>query len=169
MSSWFAGVGIPLPTIYGAQGIIFVFILQFFPFVFLLVTSGLRTIDQTVEDAARNLGSSELRSFFTVLAPILLLGIGAWALRFALFSGFASNSDALWMLFLGICIHGMCYDFIFVMGRMYVDKHASEDIRARQSSNSTWFSSFLNQPFPSLRFGQRVRNTLLWTATPRTT
>ena len=61
---------------------------------------------------------------------ILLLGIGAWALRFALCSGFASNSDALWMLFLGICIHGMCYDFIFVMGRMYVDKHASEDIRA---------------------------------------
>ena len=61
---------------------------------------------------------------------ILLLGIGAWALRFALFSAFASNSDALWMLFLGICIHGMCYDFIFVMGRMYVDKHASEDIRA---------------------------------------
>ena len=61
---------------------------------------------------------------------ILLLGIGAWALRFALFSAFASDSDALWMLFLGICIHGMCYDFIFVMGRMYVDKHASEDIRA---------------------------------------
>ncbi len=61
---------------------------------------------------------------------ILLLGIGAWALRFSLFSAFASNNDALWMLFLGICIHGMCYDFIFVMGRMYVDKHASEDIRA---------------------------------------
>ena len=61
---------------------------------------------------------------------ILLLGIGAWALRFTLFSVFASNADALWMLFLGICIHGMCYDFIFVMGRMYVDKHASTDIRA---------------------------------------
>jgi nucleoside transporter len=61
---------------------------------------------------------------------ILLLGIGSWALRFALFSAFVSHADALWMLFLGICIHGMCYDFIFVMGRMYVDKHASEDIRA---------------------------------------
>jgi nucleoside transporter len=61
---------------------------------------------------------------------VLLLGIGAWALRFALFSAFVNHSGALWMLFLGICIHGMCYDFIFVMGRMYVDKHASADIRA---------------------------------------
>lgn len=61
---------------------------------------------------------------------ILLVGIAAWAVRFALFASFVSQRDALWMLFLGIGVHGMCYDFIFVMGRMYVDKHAGEDIRA---------------------------------------
>lgn len=61
---------------------------------------------------------------------ILLLGMAAWAVRFALFAQFNSQRDALWLLFAGIGLHGMCYDFIFVMGRMYVDRHASEDIRA---------------------------------------
>jgi nucleoside transporter len=60
---------------------------------------------------------------------ILLIGIGAWALRFGLFAFFHQNPSALWMLFTGILLHGMCYDFIFVMGRMYVDKRAGEDIR----------------------------------------
>lgn len=61
---------------------------------------------------------------------VLLVGIGAWALRFGLFAAFASNPAALWMLFVGICLHGMCYDFVFVMGRMYVDKRAGADVRA---------------------------------------
>lgn len=60
---------------------------------------------------------------------ILVLGMVAWALRFGLFSIFDSHRDALWMLYLGIAIHGMCYDFIFVMGRMYVDSRATPDIR----------------------------------------
>ena len=61
---------------------------------------------------------------------VLLIGIAAWAVRFGLFAAFVGNPAALWMLFVGICVHGMCYDFIFVMGRMYVDKHAGPDIRA---------------------------------------
>ena len=60
---------------------------------------------------------------------ILMLGIGAWAVRFGLFAMFPQSPSALWMLYTGILVHGMCYDFIFVMGRMYVDKRASEDIR----------------------------------------
>lgn len=80
VSGWFADIGIQLPSIYGAKGIIFVFILQFFPFVFLMMSSALRTIDQSVEDAARNLGSRELRSFFTVLLPNLVPSITTGAL-----------------------------------------------------------------------------------------
>ncbi|MCO5071647.1 MAG: iron ABC transporter permease [Rhizobiaceae bacterium] len=80
LSQMFADVGISLPSIYGAPGIIFVFTLQFFPFVFLLVSSGLKSIDQSVEDAARNLGSGEGRTFFTVIAPLLLPSITTGAL-----------------------------------------------------------------------------------------
>ncbi len=60
---------------------------------------------------------------------ILMLGIAAWAVRFGLFGMFSQSPSALWMLFTGILVHGMCYDFIFVMGRMYVDQRAGEDIR----------------------------------------
>jgi len=60
---------------------------------------------------------------------ILVVGMAAWALRFGLFSAFDGQRDAQWMLYLGIAVHGMCYDFIFVMGRMYVDLRATEDIR----------------------------------------
>ena len=60
---------------------------------------------------------------------ILLVGIAAWAVRFGLFTLFDQNREALWMLFVGIGVHGMCYDYIFVMGRMYVDRHATVDIR----------------------------------------
>jgi nucleoside transporter len=60
---------------------------------------------------------------------ILLVGMAAWTLRFGLLSWFDVQRDALWMLFLAIAIHGMCYDYIFVMGRMYVDNRASPEIR----------------------------------------
>ena len=92
ISGWAAELGLTLPSIYGAQGIIFVFILQFFPFVFLMVSSGLRAIDQSIEDAARNLGSSELRSFFTVIVPLLIPSIttGALLVFVAAFSEFGT-------------------------------------------------------------------------------
>jgi iron(III) transport system permease protein len=76
----FAQWGVMLPSIYGAPGVIFVFALQFFPFVFLLVSSGLKTIDQSVEDAATNLGSGEWRIFRTVLLPLLRPSISTAAL-----------------------------------------------------------------------------------------
>lgn len=75
LTRFFGEFGIPLPSIYGAPGIIFVFTLQFFPFVFLLVSSGLKSIDQSVEDAARNLGSGEFATFVKVIAPLLLPSI----------------------------------------------------------------------------------------------
>ena len=75
-----AEYGISLPSIYGAQGIIFVFTLHYFPFVFLLVSSGLKSIDQSIEDAARNLGSSELATFRKVIAPLLAPSISTGAL-----------------------------------------------------------------------------------------
>ncbi len=60
---------------------------------------------------------------------ILVLGMIAWTLRFLLFSGYDSQRDASWMLYLGIALHGMCYDYIFVMGRMFVDSRANVQIR----------------------------------------
>ena len=61
---------------------------------------------------------------------ILVLGMTAWAVRFGCFAYFNETPTAVWALFGGLLLHGMCYDFIFVMGRMYVDKFAGESLRA---------------------------------------
>jgi MFS family permease len=60
---------------------------------------------------------------------MLLIGMAAWALRYFLFA-FGNNSSMLWMWILGILLHGICYDFFFVTGQLYVDKKAPEDVRA---------------------------------------
>jgi nucleoside transporter len=58
---------------------------------------------------------------------MLILGMGAWVLRYICFA-YGSDS-AQWMLYAGIILHGVCYDFFFVTGYMYTEKKAGESIK----------------------------------------
>jgi nucleoside transporter len=61
---------------------------------------------------------------------MLMLGMLAWVARFTLFAG-AALSASFWVIMLGILIHGICYDFFFVTGQIYLDKKTSRSIRGQ--------------------------------------
>ena len=61
---------------------------------------------------------------------MLMIGMGAWVLRYALFA-LAAPSAVFWMIFTGIVLHGICYDFFFVTGQIYVDKKSTPAIRGQ--------------------------------------
>lgn len=59
---------------------------------------------------------------------MVLIGMVAWFLRYICFAhGDADNN--LWMLYTGIILHGICYDFFFVTGYMYTEQKAGEKIK----------------------------------------
>lgn len=56
---------------------------------------------------------------------VLALGMAAWALRYAIFA----VNGPLPFLLIGVALHGICFDFFFAAGFIYVDKAAAADIR----------------------------------------
>ena len=73
-------LGIPFTSIFGAKGIIAVYVLTLYPYVVLPTVAGLKAIDVSVEEASRNLGASRWHSFRTVILPILLPSVLSGAL-----------------------------------------------------------------------------------------
>jgi nucleoside transporter len=79
-------------------------------------------------------------AFFILLIPfffkrlgvkwMIALGMIAWGVRFVLF-GYGDADASLWMLFAGIIMHGICFDFFFVTGQIYTDSKAGQKIQSQ--------------------------------------
>jgi len=71
----FASFGMTAPTIYGREGIIFVFTLHLFPYIYLYTSGAMNSIDSSLEEAAENLGMSKLKRIWTITLPVILPSI----------------------------------------------------------------------------------------------
>ncbi|MGC6457388.1 MAG: MFS transporter [Akkermansiaceae bacterium] len=94
--------------------------------------------------------------FFMLLIPfffrklgvkwMIMIGMIAWMLRYLLFALGAPDQVA-WMLFAGIALHGICYDFFFVTGFMYADRIAPEKIKGQVQSMLVFFTQGVGMYF----------------------
>ena len=75
LAKFFATFGATAPTIYGRGGIIFVFTLHLFPYIYLYTSGAMNSIDSSLEEAAENLGMSKLRRIWTITLPVILPSI----------------------------------------------------------------------------------------------
>lgn len=93
-----------------------------------------------MENAAGKMTMGQASEFFFLLVmplffvrlgvkKMIMFGMAAWALRYLLFA-FGNTESAIWMLYLGIVLHGICYDFFFVTGQIYVDNKAPEHLKS---------------------------------------
>ena len=59
---------------------------------------------------------------------MLIVGMLAWVTRYSLFA-LGAPEQVQWMVITGIALHGICYDFFFVTGQIYVDEKAPVELR----------------------------------------
>src|SRR6266850_5924116 len=114
--------------------------LVYIPLQFYYAFANLFLNELTVTNAAGKMTLGQMSEiFFMLVMPwffrrlgvkwMLLVGMAAWTARYTFFA-FGTHADLVWMLYAGILLHGICYDFFFVTGQIYVDRKAPPDLRA---------------------------------------
>ncbi|MBK0002588.1 MFS transporter [Erwinia sp. S38] len=87
--------------------------------------------------------------FFMLIIPLLfrrlgvkymlLIGMAAWFVRYTLFA-YGVSEETRWLLYIGILLHGVCYDFFFVIGFIYTDRIAGSQVKGQAQSLIVMFT-----------------------------
>ena len=96
---------------------------------------------------------------------VMVIGLIAWSLRYALFALGASDG-AMWMMIAGILLHGACYDFVYVASQVYIDKKATPEIRAQAQGFFVLISYGVGQGLGTLSAGWIYNSIMVNTSEP---
>jgi nucleoside transporter len=110
------------------------------PLQFYYAFTNLFLNESGVQNAAGKMTGGQMSElFFMLLIPwffrrlgvkyMLVAGMLAWSIRYILFA-YGGTGQHVWMLWGGILLHGICYDFFFVTGQIYIDRKAPDNLRA---------------------------------------
>ena len=84
---------------------------------------------------------------------MIVIGIGAWVLRYILFS-LGASPQGVSLVIAGIALHGICFDFFFVTGMVYVDKNTPANIRGQAQGMLVFFTQGLGLMIGALVTGK---------------
>ncbi len=111
------------------------------PLYFYFVNMNLYVTDLGWKYTVAKMSLAQVSEFvFLLLLPLFLrcfgykktvaIGIVAWAARYFLLTGSVdAGSLQTTFVYAAILLHGVCYDFLFITGQLYVDSEANERIR----------------------------------------
>lgn len=119
-----------------------------------------------LENAAGKMTMGQMSEiFFMLVMPfffvrlgvkkMIMFGMAAWVARYLLFA-FGNNDTLVWMLYAGIILHGICYDFFFVTGQIFVDRRAPGHLRSAAQGMITFATYGLGMFIGSIISGQVV-------------
>jgi nucleoside transporter len=86
---------------------------------------------------------------------ILLMGLLAWSVRYVLLA-YGNPDSAIWMFYLAILLHGICYDFFFMTGQLYTDQEAPSNLRSAAQGLITFLTYGVGMLIGSLISGRTV-------------
>jgi nucleoside transporter len=92
---------------------------------------------------------------FASVRAILLTGLAAWAVRYLLLA-YGNPGPGMWMIYIAIVLHGVCYDFFFVTGQLYTDQEAPAHLRSTAQGFITFITYGVGMLIGSLLSGSAL-------------